>query len=88
MFAVDRAGLVAMTERASGIFDLSYLRSISNMVIMSPKHKWELADMVRFGIQLRDRSRSAIRGECMLMSVRNSGSPIEYGKSEILYERK
>ena len=27
-----------------------YLSSIPNMTIMSPKHKWELADMLRFGI--------------------------------------
>lgn len=56
------------------------------MVIMSPKHKWELADMVRFGI--------SYEGPIAIRYPRGSAcdvcpefrSPIEYGKSEILYE--
>ena len=87
MFAVDRAGLVGNDgETHQGIFDLSYLNSIPNMVIMSPKHKWELADMVRFGI--------SYEGPIAIRYPRGSAcdvcpefrSPIEYGKSEILYE--
>ena len=87
MFAVDRAGLVGNDgETHQGIFDLSYLSSIPNMVIMSPKHKWELADMVRFGI--------SYEGPIAIRYPRGSAcdvcpefrSPIEYGKSEILYE--
>ena len=85
--AVDRAGLVGSDgETHQGIFDLSYLSSIPNMVIMSPKHKWELADMVRFGI--------SYEGPIAIRYPRGSAcdvcpefrSPIEYGKSEILYE--
>jgi len=85
--AVDRAGLVGSDgETHQGIFDLSYLSSIPNMVIMSPKHKWELADMVRFGI--------SYDGPIAIRYPRGSAcdvcpefrSPIEYGKSEILYE--
>ena len=87
IFAVDRAGLVGSDgETHQGIFDLSYLSSIPNMVIMSPKHKWELADMVRFGI--------SYEGPIAIRYPRGSAcdvcpefrSPIEYGKSEILYE--
>ena len=87
VFAVDRAGLVGSDgETHQGIFDLSYLSSIPNMVIMSPKHKWELADMVRFGI--------SYEGPLAILYPRGSASdvcpefrsPIEYGKSEILYE--
>ena len=41
MFAVDRAGLVGNDgETHQGIFDLSYLSTIPNMVVLSPKHKW------------------------------------------------
>ena len=51
VFAVDRAGLVGSDgETHQGIFDLSYLSSIPNMVVMSPKHKWELADMLRYAL--------------------------------------
>ena len=87
LFAIDRAGLVGSDgETHQGIFDLSYLSSIPNMVIMSPKHKWELADMVRFGI--------SYEGPIAIRYPRGSAcdvcpefrSPIEYGKSEILYE--
>ena len=39
MFAVDRAGLVGNDgETHQGIFDLSYLSTIPNMVVLSPKH--------------------------------------------------
>lgn len=39
VFAVDRAGLVGSDgETHQGIFDLSFLSSIPNMTVMSPKH--------------------------------------------------
>ena len=51
VLAVDRAGLVGSDgETHQGIFDLSYLGSIPNMTILSPKNKWELADMLRFAL--------------------------------------
>ena len=53
VFAVDRAGLVGSDgETHQGIFDLSYLSMIPNMTVLSPKNKWELADMVRFAVRL------------------------------------
>lgn len=52
VLAVDRAGLVGSDgETHQGIFDLSYLSSIPNMLVMAPKHKWELADMLRFALR-------------------------------------
>ena len=89
MFAVDRAGLVGNDgETHQGIFDLSYLSSIPNMVVLSPKHKWELADMIRFGI--------AYDGPVAIRYPRGSAcdacpefrSPVVYGKSEMLYEER
>ena len=89
MFAVDRAGLVGNDgETHQGIFDLSYLSTIPNMVVLSPKHKWELADMIRFGI--------AYDGPVAIRYPRGSAcdacpefrSPVVYGKSEILYEER
>ena len=51
VFAVDRAGLVGSDgETHQGVFDLSFLSQIPNMTVMSPKHKWELADMMRFAL--------------------------------------
>lgn len=89
ILAVDRAGLVGSDgETHQGIFDLSFLSSIPNMTVMSPKHKWELADMLRFA--LRFEGPIAIRyprGEaCDLCE--EFREPIIYGKSEMIYEEK
>ena len=49
VIAVDRAGLVGSDgETHQGVFDLSFLSMIPNMTIISPKNRWEMADMIRF----------------------------------------
>ena len=86
VFAVDRAGLVGSDgETHQGIFDLSFLSSIPNMHIMAPKNKWELADMLRFAVDLG--LPVAIRyprGEAY-DGLKEFREPIVYGKSEVLY---
>ena len=89
MIAVDRAGLVGSDgETHQGVFDLSYLSTIPNMTIISPKNRWEMADMVRFAVDfqypiaLRYPRGSAYEG------MREFRAPIEYGKSEVLYEEE
>ena len=87
VLAVDRAGLVGSDgETHQGLFDLSFLTTIPNMTIMSPKNRWEMADMVRYAIDfqypiaLRYPRGAAIRG------FKEFRAPIEYGKSEMLYQ--
>ncbi len=87
MFAVDRAGLVGNDgETHQGIFDLSYLGSIPNLAVMSPKNKWEMADMVRFAVDydapvaLRYPRGAAYDG------YQAFRSGIALGKSETIYE--
>ena len=47
VFAIDRAGLVGNDgETHQGAFDIAYMRSIPNMVIMSPKDENELQHML------------------------------------------
>ena len=89
MIAVDRAGLVGSDgETHQGLFDLSFLNMIPNMTILSPKYRWEMADMVRFcadfqyPVALRYPRGAAYEG---LSAFR---TPIVYGKSEILYEEE
>lgn len=54
IFALDRAGVVgADGPTHHGVFDLSYLRSIPGMVIMSPKDESELRDMLATAVQHR-----------------------------------
>lgn len=87
VLAVDRAGLVGSDgETHQGIFDLSYLSSIPNMTVMSPKHKWELADMLRFALECRGPVAVRYpRGEAF-DRYEEFRAPVEYGKSEMLYQ--
>ena len=87
VFCVDRAGLVgADGETHQGIFDLSYLSMIPNMTVCAPKNKYELYDMLYFAYQyhgpiaIRYPRGSAYEG------FKNVRPPIEYGKSELMFE--
>lgn len=51
---IDRAGIVGNDgETHQGIFDLSFLSSIPNIVIMAPKNFEELEKMLEFGVNLK-----------------------------------
>lgn len=90
VFAVDRGGLVGSDgETHQGIFDLSYLSMIPNMTIISPKNKWELADMIRFAISYQN-------GPIALRYPRGTAydgfkefrTPVRYGKAEAVFEEE
>ncbi|MDC0358028.1 1-deoxy-D-xylulose-5-phosphate synthase [Oligoflexia bacterium] len=52
VFAMDRAGVVGDDgETHQGVFDISYLRMLPNMVLMSPKDENELQHMLYTAIQ-------------------------------------
>ena len=54
-FCLDRAGIVgADGPTHQGMYDISYLRSIPNMVVMAPKDEAELQQMVVTGIEYTD----------------------------------
>ena len=81
VIAVDRAGLVGSDgETHQGIFDLSFLTSIPNMTVISPKNRWEMADMLRFAVDyphpvaLRYPRGKAYEG------MKEFRAPVEYGK--------
>ncbi|MDM8534966.1 1-deoxy-D-xylulose-5-phosphate synthase [Clostridiaceae bacterium HSG29] len=49
VFCIDRAGIVGEDgETHHGLFDISYLSSIPNMMIMAPKDGFELKRMINF----------------------------------------
>jgi 1-deoxy-D-xylulose-5-phosphate synthase len=51
-FAIDRGGVVGNDgETHQGVFDIAYLRSIPNIVIMSPRDENELRHMLFTGVQ-------------------------------------
>ena len=89
VFAVDRAGIVGSDgETHQGIFDLSYLSSIPNMHIMAPKNKWELSDMMKFAVKFG--APIAVRyprGEAY-DGLSEFREPLEYGKSEMIFDEK
>lgn len=89
IFAIDRAGIVGNDgETHQGIFDISFLSQIPNMTVFAPKNKYELKDFMRYAITYD--APIAVRyprGEAY-KGLREFASPIEYGKSEMLYEEK
>ena len=52
IFAIDRAGIVgADGETHHGIYDLSYLSHIPNLLIMAPKDGNEFSEMMKFAVE-------------------------------------
>lgn len=84
VFAIDRAGIVgADGETHQGVFDLSFLRHIPNMTVLSPKNGWELEAMLDYAVNV-------CKGPVAVRYPRGTASenfemqrlPIEYGKAE------
>ena len=87
VFAVDRAGLVGSDgETHQGIFDISYLSVIPNMTIMAPKNKWELSDMMKFAMEYNHPVAVRYPRGTAYDGLNEFRSPIELGKSEIIYK--
>ncbi len=86
VFAIDRAGLVgADGETHQGVFDISYLAQIPNMVLCSPKNKWELSDMLKFAFQYDGPIAIRYPRGTAYAGLEEYRAPIELGKSEWIY---
>jgi 1-deoxy-D-xylulose-5-phosphate synthase len=87
-FAIDRGGIVGEDGATHhGSFDLSYLRSLPNMVLMSPKDENELRSMLVTAIE--HRGPAAIRyprGCGTGAQLTEKISPVPFGKGEVLLE--
>lgn len=87
VFAVDRAGIVGNDgETHQGIFDLSFLSSIPNMTIISPKNRWELADMLRYAIRYEAPIAIRYPRGTAYTGLEEYRKPITFQTSEIIYE--
>lgn len=86
IFAVDRGGLVGEDGPTHhGQFDLSYLRSLPNMVVMSPKDENELRRMMVTALNFN--CPVAIRyprGIALGVEIESHPQPIPLGKAEVL----
>ncbi|CAL0301208.1 unnamed protein product [Lupinus luteus] len=90
-FALDRAGLVgADGPTHSGSFDVTFMASLPNMVVMAPSDEAELIHMVATAAAINDRP-SCFRyprgnGIGVELPPGNKGIPLEIGKGRILIE--
>lgn len=87
VICIDRAGLVGEDGPTHhGVFDLSFLRHIPNMVVMAPRDENELRAMLKFAVEYQD-GPVAIRyprGSGTAESIGEDFSDIEYGKGELI----
>jgi len=88
-FILDRAGYVgADGSTHCGAFDLAYLMTLPDFVVMAPSDEAELVNMVATAATIDDRP-SAIRyprGEGVGVELPPKGKPLEIGKGRIVQE--
>lgn len=88
VFAIDRGGLVGADGATHhGAFDLSYLRCIPNMVVMTPSDENECARMLSTGVA--HSGPSAVRyprGSGSGVAVESPPRPLPLGKGRIVRE--
>jgi 1-deoxy-D-xylulose-5-phosphate synthase len=88
-FAMDRAGLVgADGPTHAGSFDIAYLATLPNFVLMGASDEVELTNMVATAAQIDDRP-SAIRyprGEGLGLERPAEGTPLAIGRGRVVRE--
>ena len=86
IFAIDRGGIVGEDGAThNGVFDLTYLRCLPNMVLMSPRDENELCQMLKTAID--HNGPIAIRyprGMAEGVASINTNTPLPIGKGEVL----
>ena len=86
VFCMDRAGLSGDDGPTHhGLFDISYLRGVPEMVLMAPKDEDELADMMTTALQIN--GPSAIRyprGAVACVNCKTEPQVLPIGKAEVL----
>ena len=90
-FAIDRAGLVgADGPTHAGSFDITYLSTLPNFIVMAPSDESELVKMINTSIDL-DKNPSAIRyprGNGIGVELPSIDEKIDIGKGRIIAEGK
>jgi len=88
VFCMDRAGLSGDDGPTHhGLFDISYLRGVPNIIVMAPKDEDELADMLQ--TVLEHEGPSAVRyprGAGPGAVVKEQPVALPIGKAEVLHE--
>ncbi len=91
VFAIDRAGIVGEDGPThQGLFDISFLRHIPNLIVMAPKDSYEMKEMLK--LALAHKGPAALRyprGKVSHYAGFGLGNTVvEMGKSEIITEGK
>ena len=90
-FAIDRAGLVGEDGPThAGSFDITYLSTLPNFVVMAPSDEAELVRMVNTSVDINDKP-SAFRyprGNGVGVNLPSINEKIEIGKARIIKEGK
>ncbi len=88
VFVLDRGGIAGEDGAThQGIFDLSYLRSVPNLILMAPKDENELRHMLRTAIDHPGPAALRYpRGRGVGVSLEGEPHRLEVGKGEVLKE--
>ena len=88
LFAIDRAGLVGEDGPThAGVYDLSYLRCIPNMVVMAPSDEDECRKMLHTGYLYEGPAAVRYpRGTGRGISITEALEPLTLGESRVLRE--
>ncbi|HMK48797.1 MAG TPA: 1-deoxy-D-xylulose-5-phosphate synthase, partial [Thermodesulfovibrionales bacterium] len=90
VFAIDRAGIAGEDGPThQGVFDISFLRHIPNMVVMEPRDEGELKMMLR--LSLRHDGPVAIRyprGKARTVENPEAAEPFEIGEAQVVRKGK
>ena len=90
-FAIDRAGLVgADGSTHAGSFDVTYLSTLPNFIVMAPSNETELVKMINTSIEINDRPCAFRypRGTGVGSILPSINEKLEIGKSNIIQEGK
>ena len=88
-FAIDRAGLVgADGPTHAGAFDIGFLASLPDFVVMAAADEAELVHMVATAVAIDDRPSSFRfpRGEGVGVEMPETGVPLEIGRGRVVRE--
>jgi 1-deoxy-D-xylulose-5-phosphate synthase len=89
VFAVDRAGIVGDDGAThQGLFDLAFLRTVPNMVVMAPRDAAELANMLFTALELGQPAAVRYPRRRAPGAVPSEWSPVPVGRAEVLREGK
>ncbi len=87
VFAIDRAGISGRDGKThQGTFDLSFLSHIPNLLVMAPKNKYELEEMLRYAVDYNGPVAIRYPKGDAYTGLADHQAPIEYGKAEKLME--